>query len=140
MVIRWHYVEIETLEPKICLVASRKKTISCSLYTPIGLTCHFKHPGLNEGLLFFAASAVVKTYKACVNFELADRRGSWFASYVTRGNLLKTRLTGSGVLSQREDTCCDCLASALIRGGLTAFASAGSASCGIIAAHVERGR
>lgn len=60
-------------------------------------TCHFKQPGLNEGLPAAASSSLIKTYKLGSLVGLCVRCGSSFGGYVRTGTLSKSLFTGAGI-------------------------------------------
>ena len=97
------------------------------------LTCHFRQPGLYDGRPLSESDAVVKIYSAWLCFRPARWCGRWLESYVMRGNLSKTRLTGCGVCSHGPGLCCgdraDCLSCSDVElSSVCRFTSCGMAS------------
>lgn len=92
-------------------------------------TCHFKHPGLNDGRRLReegpARSVVVKMYsdgRSCVDRE---REGASFGAYVMSGKASKTRFTGRGTPNQSR-ACLEADADAPEGSGLAADVVEGS--------------
>lgn len=84
-------------------------------------TCHFKHEGLKLGRPFDASWSDMKTYRVGRSRNLGERVGSSFGGYVRRGNLLKRRARGAGILNQPVDSglCFDFVG--VCRGSLEVF-------------------
>jgi hypothetical protein len=60
-------------------------------------TCHFKQPGLNEGLPAAASSSLINTYKLGSLVGLGVLCGSSFGGYVRTGTLSNSLFTGAGI-------------------------------------------
>ena len=68
--------------------------IEKSLRSP---TCHFKQPGLKEGLPVAASSSLINTYKLGSFVGLGVLCGSSFGGYVRTGTMSNSRFTGAGI-------------------------------------------
>ena len=62
-------------------------------------TCHLRQAGLKDGDPSSAAILVVNTYRLFLVRSGVIRWGSSFRAYVCKGNRLKRRFMGSGVMN-----------------------------------------
>lgn len=76
------------------------------------LTCHFRQPGLNEGLPKAASVSLINTYKVGSFVGLGVRWGSSLGAYVRTGTLSNSLFTGAGI-EKKSRTLLACLAKEL---------------------------
>lgn len=134
MVVGRYGDKVEAAELQVCLSSSTSLSRLSRKHLRKAHTCHLRQPGLKLGLPSRASSAPAKTYSACCCRCCGARHGRPFSSYVTSGNVSKTRFTGAGT-ANHDLGCCCCAKSLSLE--LSLFFAPSWSTVGIVGCHMS---